>query len=109
MPAPKRRPRGTVPNERPLDDILRRKPRPKDDSQWIVQDRDGDYIESIESTGWECVKWHFHWTKYRDFAHVFTGEELLGKDGTMNLIVAGFAGATAIKIKERTQHDAERL
>jgi len=108
MPKQQRR-QGTVPNEQRLDDILSRKPRQKDDSLWVVKSRDGDYIEAIEATDWDTVKWQFYWTPHLDFAQVFTGQELLGKDGTMNLVVMGFPGSNAIKIKEGTKQHADRV
>lgn len=102
MPKKRQRLRSTVPNSQPLENILNRKPREKDDSQHIIQSRDGDYLEGIESTDWDTVKFFYRWTEHRDFAEVFTGDHLFSKDGLMSLLVQGFPGVTAIQIKEGT-------
>lgn len=71
------------------------------DRRYIVQDRDGDYIERVESMDSETLKCHFIWTPKREKARIFTGAELWATGDAvciMQRIVQGYAGARAIRI-----------
>jgi hypothetical protein len=99
------RQRSTVSSQRPLEDILTRRPKPQDNDEYVIRDPDGDYVESIESTGWETVPFHATWTKHEQFAKVFKGHELWMKSSetVLTRLMHGHAGLTTILIRKAEQ------
>lgn len=68
---------------------------------YILQDRDGDYVSAVESTGWETVRFHFVFSKERKDARVFSYKDLFWKQATNPLgidFLHGFAGGRAIRV-----------
>jgi hypothetical protein len=81
-----------------------------DERLYVVQDRDGDYLERIKGTSHATSKWQFFWTRDRAKAAVFSYEELCvrgpevlsakeqDKSLLMNLTV-GHSGVKMVRIK----------
>jgi len=83
--------------EQPLSDLI-----DWSDREYIIQDRDGDYLEKIEGGNFETVRFFFHWTADRKKARVFTTGELWAKGDTVCMMLRlamGFAGVAAIRVK----------
>ncbi len=82
---------------------LRIHPPKKDDgTRYILQDKDGDYVELVQSTGLETVKLHFVFTPDREKAREFTELDLFWKQATNPIgtaFISGFGGAHVTKIK----------
>lgn len=47
-----------------------------DEQLFVLKDRDGDFVESVQGTGMETVKIHFTFTKVLENARVFTDQDL---------------------------------
>ncbi len=96
----KTRLRSTVYNP---DFKLRIHPSPEDDGRrYILQDLDGDYVETVQSTGLETVKLHFVFTPEREKARKFTALDLFWKQATNPIgtaFISGFGGGRVIEIK----------
>jgi len=73
-----------------------------EEQYFIVQDKDGDYIESVESTNLDTVKRVFHWTRDRRRARVFAYSDLFARETVclMQQIIQGHSGAHMIPIAE---------
>jgi hypothetical protein len=103
--------------ERQLDDSARRvlgvlKPpdvvnlhrRVAGNDEYILQDRDGDYVENVESGDTETVKMHFTFTKDIAKAKRFTYDDLWSPLATTSIggeFTHGFGGGKAIKVSGR--------
>ncbi len=69
--------------------------------QYILQDRDGDYVEKVESGTTETVKMHFMFTKDIAKAKRFSYDDLwspLARTSIGGEFTHGFGGGRAIKI-----------
>lgn len=69
--------------------------------RYILQDRDGDYVEKVESTGRETAKLFFTFTKDQEKAKVFTYDDLWWRLATTAIgghFTAGFAGGKAVRV-----------
>ena len=67
---------------------------------YILQDREGDSVEGVESTGLETVKWHFVFTKQKKSAKVFEYDDLFSRLATNPVgteFLRGFAGGRVIE------------
>jgi hypothetical protein len=81
------------------------------DQNYVVQDRDGDYLQRIESVNWDTVKFQFHWTHKRSEAQVFTTEELWARGDTMCMalqLVKGHAGCSFLVVSPSEQNQQPR-
>jgi hypothetical protein len=65
---------------------------------YVIRDRDGDYLQAIESTGWETVPEHFVWTKDKGEARQFRHQELYGIDGVWIRVIRGHPGSRAVPL-----------
>ncbi len=81
---------------------VRIQPAKEDDgTRYILQDKDGDYVKAVESTGLETVKVHFIFTPNRQEAREFTELDLFWKQATNPIgttFINGFGGARVIKL-----------
>ena len=69
--------------------------------EYILQDRDGDYVENVESGTGETVKMHFTFTKDIAKAKRFSYNDLWSPLATTSIggeFTHGFGGGRAIKI-----------
>jgi hypothetical protein len=69
--------------------------------EYILQDRDGDYVENVESGTSETVKMHFTFTKDITKAKRFSYNDLWSPLATTSIggeFTHGFGGGRAIKI-----------
>jgi len=69
--------------------------------EYILQDRDGDYVEKVESGDSETVKMHFTFTKDIAKAKRFSYNDLWSPLATTSIggeFTHGFGGGRAIKI-----------
>lgn len=70
--------------------------------EYILQDRDGDYVEKVESGTTETVKMHFTFTKDIAKAKRFSYNDLWSPLATTSIggeFTHGFSGGRAIKMK----------
>ncbi len=73
----------------------------RDEALYILQDKDGDYVEEVQSTGLDTSKFHFVFTHDRAKARKFTELDLFWKQATNPIgttFISGFAGAHVIKV-----------
>lgn len=71
---------------------------------YVLRERDGDYVEEVQSTGMETVKLFFTFTKDLEKAHVFTSLDLFWKQASIPVGIEfsrGFAGGRAIPLRKR--------
>lgn len=84
---------------------LRETPTVKLEEQfYVLRDRDGDYVESVQSTGMETVKLHFAFTKDVEQARVFTYDSLYNRQAVAPvgvLFTQGFSGGRAVPLRKR--------
>lgn len=72
-----------------------------DDDEYILQDRDGDYVKTVTGGGSETIKLTFDFTKKRSEARVFTYMDLWNPKATTSVIgefTKGYSGGRAIPI-----------
>jgi hypothetical protein len=71
---------------------------------FVLKDRDGDFVESVQGTGMETVKIHFTFTKVLENARVFTDQDLHWKQAVNPIgvtFISGFAGGRAIPLRRQ--------
>jgi hypothetical protein len=63
-----------------------------DGKRYVIQNRDGEYFQKFEATGWDTVKVQVHWTRDRRKAAVWSMPELLAPGSGYNeALIAGYA------------------
>ncbi len=63
--------------------------------RYILQSRDGDYVDEVTTGELETVKLHFHFTKDRQRAKVFSFEDLFSKKAVTSVggeFIHGYVG-----------------
>jgi hypothetical protein len=67
---------------------------------YVLRDRDGDFVQRVESRRTETIKVHFLFTKDRSKARQFTTPELEAPIGSSSLLqefLHGFAGGRMLR------------
>jgi hypothetical protein len=73
---------------------------------YILQDRDGDYVASTESSDTETVKIHFTFTKDKAKVKRFTANDLWSPLATTAIgieFTTGFAGGKALRLEPESK------
>lgn len=74
-----------------------------EDHYYILQDRLGEYVEKIESTGWETVKYGYTFTKEKEKARIFSYDDLYNRQDVLPIGIdfqRGFQG-NVIRVDKR--------
>jgi hypothetical protein len=95
-----------VPTETPPRKYLHRFPagiaptiRSYKDRRYVLRDRDGDYVQSVEASETTTVKTHFTFTRDRAKAQCFTYDELWNQSSLAVEFDHGFSGSKAERVQ----------
>jgi hypothetical protein len=75
----------------------------QDGRRYVLRDRDGDYVTSVDSSELATTKLHFTFSSDPVDAYVFTYADLYDKNATNAIGIAfacGFSGGRAIRVDE---------
>ena len=79
----------------------RRPHAPLDTRYYVLQDRDGDYVKAVRSTGFATALAYFEFTKDKEQARRFTYDELWNRSQTDPIgiqFTKGFGGGRAVAL-----------